>query len=109
MRSKAKMLVVAILALAALGLGAQTASAPVTLNVYMQIDLADPQYAYWPVTLEAFQKKYPNIKLEFEYVTGEQFHQNSKPWLQLEKFPIYSPVMLVLAPDTLSTEEWSKI
>jgi raffinose/stachyose/melibiose transport system substrate-binding protein len=46
----------------------------VTLSVYMQIDIANPQYEYWPVTLEAFAKKYPNIKLEFEYVSGEQFH-----------------------------------
>jgi raffinose/stachyose/melibiose transport system substrate-binding protein len=46
----------------------------VTLAVYMQIDIADPQYKYWPVTLDAFAKKYPNIKLEFEYVSGEQFH-----------------------------------
>jgi raffinose/stachyose/melibiose transport system substrate-binding protein len=46
----------------------------VTLSVYMQIDIADPQYKYWPVTLDAFAKKYPNIKLEFEYVSGEQFH-----------------------------------
>jgi raffinose/stachyose/melibiose transport system substrate-binding protein len=46
----------------------------VTLSVYAQLDLANPQYEYWPVTLEAFAKKYPNIKLEFEYVSGEQFH-----------------------------------
>lgn len=51
------------------------ADAPVTLSVYMQHDLASPQYKYWPVTLEAFAKKYPNIKLEFEYVSGEDFHQ----------------------------------
>jgi raffinose/stachyose/melibiose transport system substrate-binding protein len=49
--------------------------APVTLTVYMQNDLANPQSAYWPVTVEAFQKKYPNIKLDFEYVAGEDFHQ----------------------------------
>ena len=49
-------------------------NAPVTLSVYMQMDLANPQSAYWPVTVEAFQKKYPNIKLEFEYVNGEAFH-----------------------------------
>ncbi|WP_040848039.1 ABC transporter substrate-binding protein [Treponema lecithinolyticum] len=48
--------------------------AEVTLSVYMQQDLANPQSAYWPVTVEAFQKKYPNIKLEFEYVSGEAFH-----------------------------------
>ena len=46
----------------------------ITLTGYMQIDPADPQYAYWPITLEAFARKYPNIKLDFEYVTGEQFH-----------------------------------
>ncbi|MDR1252678.1 MAG: extracellular solute-binding protein [Treponema sp.] len=46
----------------------------VTLSVYMQIDIANPQYNYWPITLDAFAKKYPNIKLEFEYVSGEQFH-----------------------------------
>ena len=54
----------------------QSASAggAVTLSVYMQIDLANPQYEYWPVTLEAFAKKYPDIKLDFEYVSGEPFH-----------------------------------
>jgi raffinose/stachyose/melibiose transport system substrate-binding protein len=46
----------------------------VTLSVYAQIELTNPQYEYWPVTLEAFAQKYPNIKLDFEYVTGEQFH-----------------------------------
>ncbi|MDR2178290.1 MAG: extracellular solute-binding protein [Treponema sp.] len=51
-----------------------TAGGTITLSGYMQIDPADPQYAYWPVTLEAFAAKYPNIKLDFEYVTGEQFH-----------------------------------
>jgi raffinose/stachyose/melibiose transport system substrate-binding protein len=51
-----------------------TAGGTVTLSGYMQIDPADPQYAYWPVVLEAFAAKYPNIKLDFEYVTGEQFH-----------------------------------
>ena len=56
--------------------GAQTTKVkPVTLSVYMQNDLANPQNAYWPVTLEAFAKKYPNIKLEFEYVADEAYHQ----------------------------------
>lgn len=49
-------------------------NAPVTLSVYMQMDLANPQSAYWPETVKAFEKKYPNIKLEFEYVNGEAFH-----------------------------------
>lgn len=78
MRSKMKVFIIALFALVTLvGLGAQNASsnAPVTLTVYMQNDLANPQSAYWPVTVEAFQKKYPNIKLEFEYVSGEEFHQ----------------------------------
>ncbi|MDR0561694.1 MAG: extracellular solute-binding protein [Spirochaetaceae bacterium] len=53
---------------------AGNADGTVTLSVYMQMDLASPQYEYWPVTLDAFAKKYPNIKLNFEYVSGEQFH-----------------------------------
>ncbi|MDR1467986.1 MAG: extracellular solute-binding protein [Spirochaetaceae bacterium] len=71
----AVLLVVAGLSVWAGG-GKQTtgASDTVTLSVYAQLDLANPQYEYWPVTLEAFAKKYPNIKLEFEYVSGEQFH-----------------------------------
>lgn len=58
----------------AAGRRSQPAGGAVTLSVYMQIEPADPQYAYWPVTLEAFAAKYPDIKLDFEYVTGEQFH-----------------------------------
>jgi raffinose/stachyose/melibiose transport system substrate-binding protein len=54
--------------------GAAGANGTVTLTGYMQIDPADPQYAYWGPTLDAFTKAYPNIKLDFEYVTGEQFH-----------------------------------
>lgn len=63
----------ALVLLCASVLGAQ--SKPVTLSIYMQQDMADPQYEYWPVTLKAFQAKYPNIKLDFEYVAGEEFHQ----------------------------------
>jgi raffinose/stachyose/melibiose transport system substrate-binding protein len=46
----------------------------ITLTGYMQIDPADTQYAYWKPTLDAFAQQNPNIKLDFEYVTGEQFH-----------------------------------
>jgi raffinose/stachyose/melibiose transport system substrate-binding protein len=58
--------------------GCQKAEAgdSLTLSVYMQIDLTDPQYQYWPVILDAFAREYPNIKLEFEYISGEQFHDN---------------------------------
>ncbi|GHU52984.1 ABC transporter substrate-binding protein [Bacilli bacterium] len=59
--------------------GGQKASAAadgnVTLTAYMQIDPVDPQYTYWQPTLDAFYAKYPNIKIEFEYVSGEPFHQ----------------------------------
>jgi raffinose/stachyose/melibiose transport system substrate-binding protein len=50
------------------------AEGTVTLTAYAQMDLANPQYEYWPVTLNAFAAKYPNIKAEFEYGSGEQFH-----------------------------------
>jgi raffinose/stachyose/melibiose transport system substrate-binding protein len=56
-------------------MAASAQSAPVTLSVYMQADVASPDYQYWGVTLEAFAKKYPNIKLEFEYVSDEAYHQ----------------------------------
>ena len=46
----------------------------ITLSAYHQMDLANPQYEYWPVTLDAFARRYPNIKLDWEYVSGEQFH-----------------------------------
>ncbi|GHU24088.1 hypothetical protein FACS1894164_09880 [Spirochaetia bacterium] len=46
----------------------------VTLTGYIQADLADAQYEYWRVTLDAFQKAYPSIKLDFEYASGEAFH-----------------------------------
>ncbi|QQO09744.1 ABC transporter substrate-binding protein [Breznakiella homolactica] len=50
------------------------AGGPVTLSVYMQLDLADPRYAYWPETVAAFEAQHPEIKLDFEYVADEQFH-----------------------------------
>ena len=49
-------------------------SGTVTLSAYHQLDLANPQSQYWPITLDAFAKKFPNIKIEWEYVSGEQFH-----------------------------------
>jgi raffinose/stachyose/melibiose transport system substrate-binding protein len=78
MKSRRRLVAIALAAMVLGGAslaGAQSAGAPVTLTVYMQNDLANPQSAYWPVTVEAFQKKYPNIKLDFEYVAGEEYHQ----------------------------------
>ncbi|MDR2807536.1 MAG: extracellular solute-binding protein [Spirochaetaceae bacterium] len=56
--------------------GAQSSGSggTVTLSGYIQADLASAQYEYWTATLEAFQKAYPNIKLDFEYASGEAFH-----------------------------------
>ena len=56
--------------------GAQSSSSggTVTLSGYVQADLVSDQYKYWVATLEAFQKDYPNIKLDFEYASGEAFH-----------------------------------
>lgn len=53
---------------------ASDSNAPVTLSVYMQMDLANPQSAYWPVTVAAFEEKYPDINIEIEYVNGEAYH-----------------------------------
>ena len=56
------------------GKSATTGGGGVTLTGYLQIDLANPQYEYWVKTLEEFGKAYPEIKLDLEYVSGEQFH-----------------------------------
>ncbi len=47
----------------------------ITLKGYMQIDPADPQYAGHNAVMKAFAEKYPDIKLNIEYATGEAFHQ----------------------------------
>jgi raffinose/stachyose/melibiose transport system substrate-binding protein len=54
--------------------GGSQAGGTVTLTAYSQLELGNPQYEYWPVTLDAFAKAYPNIKIEWDYVSGEQFH-----------------------------------
>jgi raffinose/stachyose/melibiose transport system substrate-binding protein len=74
-----KLLFVTVLRLCIIGFGfakgqQDAPGGAITLSAYHQMDLASPQYEYWPVTLDAFAKKYPNIKLDWEYVSGEQFH-----------------------------------
>jgi len=54
--------------------GEASSGGAITLQAYHQMDLANPQYEYWPVTLDAFALKFPNVKIEWEYVSGEQFH-----------------------------------
>jgi raffinose/stachyose/melibiose transport system substrate-binding protein len=46
----------------------------VTLTLYRQADLANPQYKYWQVMMDSFAAKYPNIKIDAEYVSDEAFH-----------------------------------
>jgi raffinose/stachyose/melibiose transport system substrate-binding protein len=59
----------------------------ITLSGYMQIDPANEQYSYWNPTLEAFAKAYPNIKVEFEYTTGEQFHDKFQTMAAANQIP----------------------
>jgi len=47
----------------------------VTLTTYFQIDQANPQSEGYNQTMEAFEAAYPGIQMEYEYATGEAFHQ----------------------------------
>ncbi|MDR0567964.1 MAG: extracellular solute-binding protein [Spirochaetaceae bacterium] len=63
------------------------AGGTITLTGYMQIEPTDPQYAYWEPTLKAFAEKYPDIKVNFEYVTGEQFHDKFQAMASTGQIP----------------------
>ena len=54
--------------------GQRSSDGRVHLTAYHQMDLANPQSQYWPISLDAFAQRNPNISIEWEYVTGEQFH-----------------------------------
>lgn len=59
----------------------------VTLTAYMQIDPANPQYEGHNAVMKAFEAKYPNIKLDIEYATGEAFHQKFQAMAASKKIP----------------------
>lgn len=70
--------------------GAKEASSDdgkVTVTGYLQIDPANPQYAGFNAVVEAFEKENPNIKLDFEYATGEAFHQKFQAMAASKKIP----------------------
>ncbi len=59
----------------------------ITLTGYMQIDPANPAYAGHNAVIEAFEKEYPNIKLDIEYASGEAFHQKFQAMAASRKIP----------------------
>lgn len=59
----------------------------ITLTGYMQIDPANPQYEGHNAVMAAFTEKYPNIKLDIEYATGESFHQKFQAMAASRKIP----------------------
>lgn len=59
----------------------------ITLTGYMQIDPANPAYAGHNAVVEAFEAKYPNIKLDIEYASGEAFHQKFQAMAASRKIP----------------------
>lgn len=59
----------------------------ITLTGYMQIDPANPAYAGHNAVVKAFEEKYPNIKLDIEYATGEAFHQKFQAMAASRKIP----------------------
>ncbi|MGE4585285.1 MAG: ABC transporter substrate-binding protein [Sphaerochaeta sp.] len=60
---------------------------PVVLTAYMQIDPANDQYAGHNAVMAAFAEKYPNIKLDIEYASGEAFHQKFQSMAASKKIP----------------------
>ncbi len=59
----------------------------VTLTAYMQIDPANDQYAGHNAVMAAFEEKYPNIKLDIEYASGEAFHQKFQSMAASKQIP----------------------
>jgi raffinose/stachyose/melibiose transport system substrate-binding protein len=59
----------------------------ITLTGYMQIDPANPQYEGHNAVMSAFAEKYPNIKMDIEYATGEAFHQKFQAMAASKKIP----------------------
>lgn len=47
----------------------------ITLTTYFQIDPANPQSQGYNETIKAFEEAHPEIKIEYEYASGEAFHQ----------------------------------
>lgn len=47
----------------------------VTLTTYFQIDPANPQSEGYNEAIKAFEVAYPDIKIKYEYASGEAFHQ----------------------------------
>ena len=67
--------------------GAQESSDSVTLTAYMQIDPADDQYRGHNEIMKVFAEKYPNIKIEVEYASGEAFHQKFQAMAASKQVP----------------------
>jgi raffinose/stachyose/melibiose transport system substrate-binding protein len=71
-------LATALLALT-IAVGAQTSkfdpNTKVTLTVYHQWDPSSPEGPIWDETISAFNKIYPNIKIDVEFASGEPYHQ----------------------------------
>jgi raffinose/stachyose/melibiose transport system substrate-binding protein len=59
----------------------------VTLSAYMQIDPADDQYRGHNEIMKVFAEKYPNIKIDVEYASGESFHQKFQAMAASKQIP----------------------
>ncbi len=55
--------------------GKLSADTKLTLTVYHQWDPSSPEGPMWDETVAAFNKLYPNIKIETEFAAGEPYHQ----------------------------------
>ncbi len=57
------------------------------LTAYFQVDPANPQSTGYNEVVKAFEEKYPNIEIEFEYATGEAFHQKFQAMAASRQIP----------------------
>lgn len=71
----------------AAGAKESTADGTVTLTAYMQIDPANKQYEGHNAVMAAFAEKYPHIKLDIEYASGEAFHQKFQSMAASKRVP----------------------
>lgn len=83
----ALVLVLAMSIVTAAGTKEQSSDGTVVLSAYMQIDPANDQYAGHNAVMAAFEEKYPNIKLDIEYASGEAFHQKFQSMAASKQVP----------------------
>ncbi|MBI9101214.1 MAG: extracellular solute-binding protein [Spirochaetales bacterium] len=64
-----------------------SADGKIHLTAYFQVDPANPQSTGYNEVVKAFQAQNPDIEIEFEYATGEAFHQKFQAMAASKQIP----------------------